>query len=505
MKNSTTFIANISKYIGSFLILAFAFITFAHGQGTWCTTPRWIGLTNWTSIPAYSYTEVEFPKTCNQFKTTLFCNNGILEWNRQTYQYSGCVTTWLPVPGVDLTLTQTPVRNNYKVAQGSSPEINIVFYNNGTSGVNKIDVPEGFLSCDRVGDDFTINIYTSRTLSSFSVASATKVGVNIRFKTIFTQALGTKGVICTLNPDILWVTDENSWNNIRTGIFEVVEADRFDLALSESIDPIRQNLEAAEGAVGTQWLQNFLFDKIMNVLVPLVIIIGILSAILGFYKLMFSSDENATKEGTRYIIYGIIGIIIIMSAKFIWSQVYNILNPVAWEEIVGTNIAQMLYNNILYPFIKLAIYLVLGAMFVILVGRVITFLFGNDADAQKKAGTLIGWNVISMFVIIGAKQIVEAIYGKQEDVIKEITNLGEVGSGILADKNIPIIRQVINYALGIASLVILVIIIIQTVKLLTKPDDPAQIKNIKNSLLYMFIGILVLGAGYLIVNFAIIN
>jgi hypothetical protein len=39
-------------------------------------------------------------------------------------------------------------------------------------------------------------------------------------------------------------------------------------------------------------------------------------------------------------------------------------------------------------------------MFVILVGRVITFLFGSDADAQKKAGTLIGWNVISMLVII---------------------------------------------------------------------------------------------------------
>ena len=56
-----------------------------------------------------------------------------------------------------------------------------------------------------------------------------------------------------------------------------------------------------------------------------------------------------------------------------------------------------------------------------------------------------------------------------------------------------------------ASLIIRVIIIIQTVKLLMKPDDPAQIKNIKNSLLYMFIGILVLGTGYLIVNFAIIN
>jgi len=39
-------------------------------------------------------------------------------------------------------------------------------------------------------------------------------------------------------------------------------------------------------------------------------------------------------------------------------------------------------------------------MFVILLSRVITFLFGTDADAQKKAGTLIGWNVISMIVII---------------------------------------------------------------------------------------------------------
>ena len=145
-------------------------------------------------------------------------------------------------------------------------------------------------------------------------------------------------------------------------------------------------------------------------------------------------------------------------------------------------------------------------MFVILVSRVITFLFGSDTDAQKKAGTLIGWNVISMLVIIGAKQIVEAIYGKQLAVTSQnATNLGEIGSGILANKNIPILYQIINYALGIASLVILVIIIIQTVKLLMKPDDPAQVKSIKNSLLYMFIGILVIGAGYLIVNFAIFN
>lgn len=63
-------------------------------------------------------------------------------------------------------------------------------------------------------------------------------------------------------------------------------------------------------------------------------------------------------------------------------------------------------------------------MFVILVSRVITFLFGSDADAQKKAGTLIGRNVISMLVIIGAKQIVEVIYGQRDQVVNpNITNL----------------------------------------------------------------------------------
>jgi len=85
------------------------------------------------------------------------------------------------------------------------------------------------------------------------------------------------------------------------------------------------NLEAAEGAGGAEGVQYFVFNKVMNVVVPLIIIIGILSAIIGFYKLMFSSDENAVKEGTRYIIFGVIGIIVIMSAKFIGQNIYDML------------------------------------------------------------------------------------------------------------------------------------------------------------------------------------
>jgi len=110
-----------------------------------------------------------------------------------------------------------------------------------------------------------------------------------------------------------------------------------------------------------------------------------------------------------------------------------------------------------------------------------------------------------MLIIIGAKQIVEAIYGKADDVTKDISNLGEIGSGILADKNLPLLYHVINWVMGLTSLAILIIIIFQTFQLLMKPDNQEQMTSLKNSLLYVFIGLMVIGAGYLITNFLIIN
>jgi hypothetical protein len=110
-----------------------------------------------------------------------------------------------------------------------------------------------------------------------------------------------------------------------------------------------------------------------------------------------------------------------------------------------------------------------------------------------------------MLVIIWAKQIVEAVYGKQADVVKAISNLGEVGTGILADKNIPIVYQVVNRVLGLTALILLILIIVQTIQLLINPSDEKQMTKVKNTILYMAIGIFVIGAWYLIVNFLIIN
>ena len=471
-----------------------------HASCSSCILPRGGTLAEWNQITAYSITGALFPKTCAQnYSTALSCVNGSMNGNWQTYKYPQCQNLGGLVSGTDLAINESNIRSGAYLAQWASPQITILFQNKWEVGINKSSIASWFLSCTRDG----MHVYTSKPITSFIVNAGTKVGVNIRISSLFTQALGKKSLICTVFPSIWWFGDVNTANNVWSGSFEIVEANRFDLALSTSIDPISKNLDAAEWAVRVQWLQNFLYTKIMNVLFPLIIVLGILLAMIGFYKIMFSSDDKAIGDGTNFIIYGVIGIIIIVSAKFIGQNIFDLFST---TEITGYNLATGIYDKLIYPFIKFAIYLVLGAMFVILLSRVITFLFGSDTDAQKKAGTLIWWNILSMIIIIWAKQIVEAIYGKQDIVINQnTTNLGEIGTGILADKNIPILYQVINYALGIASLVILVIIIIQTVKLLTKPDDPAQVKSIKNSLAYMFIGILVLGAGYLIVNFAIIN
>lgn len=453
----------------------------------------------------YSQMRAEFPKTCEKnYATKLTCINGSINGNYQTYKYSGCTGETLK-PGIDIAidssnglLGQENISGGV-IAQWSSPQISILFQNKWDTAINQENVPAGFLSCTR--KEQNLPVYSSKILSSFVVNPGTKVGVNIRIMPLFTQSLGYKTLECKALGTSVWDTLYPT-NNVWSWKFEIVEAGRFDLALSKSIESISKNLEAAEGAVGPQWAQNFVYNKIMNVLLPLIIVLWILSAILWFYKVMFSSEDKAVAEWTRYIIFWVVGIIFIMSAKFIGQNIFDLLSK---SDIKWFEMASGLYNTIVYPFIKFAIYLVLGAMFVILLSRVITFLFGTDSDATKKAGTIIWWNVISMIIIIAAKQIIEAIYGKQETIVKDITNLGEIWSGVLADKNIPILYQIINYALWIASLVILVVIIIQTIQLLMKPDDPAQVKSIKNSLVYMFIGILVLGAGYLIVNFAIIN
>jgi hypothetical protein len=59
--------------------------------------------------------------------------------------------------------------------------------------------------------------------------------------------------------------------------------------------------------------------------------------------------------------------------------------------------------------------------------------------------------------------------------------------------------------MGLTALIVLIIILVQTFEILTNPDKAENRQKIWKSILYIFIGILIIGAWYLITNFLIIN
>ena len=168
--------------------------------------------------------------------------------------------------------------------------------------------------------------------------------------------------------------------------------------------------------------------------------------------------------------------------------------------------ANSLYENIALPFIKFAVYLVIGILFFVLAARVFSFLTSNDEGTRKKAVGMIARTVGGILIIMAAKQLVEAVFGKRHNVMEQNADtLGDIGSSIFETQTIPILYQIINRVMGLATLAVLVIIIFQTFQLLTKPDDAEVIKKIKKTIMYVAIGVVIIGAGYVISNVLLIN
>jgi hypothetical protein len=69
---------------------------------------------------------------------------------------------------------------------------------------------------------------------------------------------------------------------------------------------------------------------------------------------------------------------------------------------------------------------VLGVLFIILLTHVFRFLVDPSDEIRRHSKIIIVWNVIGMLVIISSKNIVELLYGKQEEVTRKVTNLGDI-------------------------------------------------------------------------------
>ena len=207
-----------------------------------------------------------------------------------------------------------------------------------------------------------------------------------------------------------------------------------------------------------------------------------------------------------------------VSAKFIaTSLVWN--NGIISKEFGNASdintpnwiqFADSLYNNIMYPFIKIALYFVVWILFFIMAGKVIGFVTATDEKTKEKAGWIIIWCIVWILIVMWSKQIVEAVMWNQDRVLNSWAtriNWWEWGmwEEILQFESIPIIAQIINWVMWFTMLIVLVLIVIQWYKIFTKPDDPKTLEGMKKAIVYILIWVLVIGAAYVISNVLVVN
>jgi len=261
-------------------------------------------------------------------------------------------------------------------------------------------------------------------------------------------------------------------------------------------------------------------QKLIWYVIDIFIVIWIVVAFIGAYKIMTSEKEESTKDGIRLVIFGIVWIIIMVSARFLaeWLTGDNGIITEEFTNISETrqpnwiDFASSLYNKIFYPFIRFALYFVIWILFFMMVGKVVTFVTATDDSVKKKAGGVIIWNVIGILIIMWAKQLVEAVMWRQDKVLNADKATWISGgwetwmwNTILWFEDIPLIAQTINWVMWLTMLIILVLIIIQWYKMFTKPDDPKNRESLKKTLLYVIIWVLVIWAAYAISSVLVVN
>lgn len=264
----------------------------------------------------------------------------------------------------------------------------------------------------------------------------------------------------------------------------------------------------------TEWTNGSMFNKQVIALVwyaiDVFIAIWVAVALIWAYKIMVSGKEESTKEWMKMILFWVLWVIIMVSAKFLAYTLVGeqgvISNSIADDDswLNWIKFASQLYDKVLYPFIKIALYLVVWVLFFMTVAKVITYITSTDDATKKKAVWVIIRTVVWILIIMWAKQVVESIMWKQESVTnpENATMLTDIWRSITDFGPIPLIAQIVNRVMWLTMLGILILIIIQAYRIFTKPEDTS---NIKKTILYIIIWVLVIWAAYAISTVLVVN
>lgn len=409
---------------------------------------------------------------------------------------------------VQISIDSLVFQNDNQAYQWSKPWVTMTLRNdwNDIAYVSQADpdIPAWWITC-QVGSSI---VYSSNPIGNIVINPLEPpLQFSVELSNLSTQTLGNHVLSCMLG-NYPWWEVQTSSTSLNFTVIERLKW-RFDDALDASKESIQNNIDGPIAELWKWGFKTFIFRLIDRVAVPIAVFMGILLATIALYKIMFSQEDNKLWQISWMIARWVVGIIIILSAKFIWSTFYNdILSSwTMWLDDFNTiEIVRKTYNQILWPLLKIAFYIMISVLFVILLIRVFSFVTSSEEDIKKKSWQIIISTSVGLLIMIGAKQLVEWVYGKEEQIIdSSITTVSQIGSSFLSTANIPIIYDIIQWIMGLSGFIILAIIILQTYQLLVNPTSTENTSRIRNTLLYSLIGILVIGVGYLIVNVLLVN
>lgn len=271
------------------------------------------------------------------------------------------------------------------------------------------------------------------------------------------------------------------------------------------------DVQPTQTTAGWLGIRDYIIYIATRIIIPIAIVFWVVMAIIAFYNLMFSHDEHDQQKANGFLIWGSIWIVIMVSAMFIWVQllwetwvgwVFNFGNA-DWD--TGLSIAQRLYDIILFPFLKMWMYLAVWILFIVLLIHSFQYITHASEDKMKETSKrIIIWNIIWIIIILSANQVVSVIYGNR-DSLRSASQIEDVWSAFLSETNIDFLYTAMSYMLGFVALIVVIIIVYQAFRLLMSPNDTKTQWAIKTNLIYIFIWVMIIWAAYLITNFLLVN
>ena len=405
---------------------------------------------------------------------------------------------------VELSLDTLQFPSGTGIYQYTNPSLTLIIRNSGVDTAS-ITTPSaaGFISCT-VGSE---TVFSSDPISNLTINPDSTIQFPISLAASATKNLWNQSVTCNLWNYNNWIILQSSLSTSYTVLERVWW--RFDTVLDTVRDPIKNKVDWPVAELWVSWLKSFAYSLIDRFAVRAAVFVGVFFALLALFRIMFKTDDGSLKQVRWLLIWWLVGVLIIMSAKFIGNVVYTDIlgnGEIGNGDFNMITIVSKTYDLVVWPLLKIAFYIMISVLFVILLIRVFSFVTSSAEDIRTKSMQIIVSSIVWLFVMIASKQLVEWVYGK-EALIRNSSavTVTDVWWAFLSNANIPIIYTIIQRIMGLSGFVILALIIFQTFKMLTNPTDESNMTGIRKTLLYALIGMLVIWGWYLIVNVVMVN